>query len=248
MQPAGFVARMWITAERSHGRTVVALERSRQQPADLWIARPTEIDERGAEGKVRRKNVFACAVQECHSPRTVRCSQRKKHLSTRTEGVEPGLQGMSCASAGDEYVGRLKCTHGAVAMNQRYLRPGLKCDARSFRERFVNLDCRYFSVSADEFRENGGVISGTASQVEYFLVNAYAQLIEIVSPKAGLTVVDSPCCVECDEHVVIDMPRIRIPGCGELSPPQNPPGTRPYEAFSRHRRESGEKLWRVHVR
>ncbi len=127
------------------------------------------------------------------------------------------------------------------------MRPPLKCVASALSNRFIQFDRRNPSVRGDEFGEDGRVIAGAAAEMHHCLAGPHVQFIEEMGPETGLSVIDALGFIDGDEHVVIDVPRVRILGRPEALPPQNPPRTGTDEVLARHRSERGEEGARRHV-
>src|ERR1700733_11287802 len=93
-------------------------------------------------------------------------------------------------------------------MNDDDLRPGLKRDARTNGECFVNFDGDDFALRAGQFGKDGGVVAGAATKMKKAVAGVDVKQAEVEGPEAGLAIVQALGRVENNESVAIDIARI----------------------------------------
>ena len=180
---------MRIAAERAHAGALIALERAGELVTDCGFARPLEIDKEDRAAKHRSKKVGAFAGEVGHRSRAARGGEREKKLAFGLEGGEPCGERMRGAGADDDDVGWIKWALRAVSVSDGDLRPGLKRDARTGGERFVDFDGDDFSMRAGELGKNGGVIAGAAAEMKNVIAGMNVEQAKVEGPQAGLAVV-----------------------------------------------------------
>ena len=118
--------------------------------------------------------------------------------------------------------------------------PGLKRDARTGGERWVDFDGDDISLRAGELGEDGGVIARAAAEMKDAIAGADVEQAEVKGPQAGLAVVQALGRVEHNECILID-----VLGIGAFSEPLraaglNHPRTGANETFAGHGGEGAE--------
>jgi hypothetical protein len=104
----------------------------------------------------------------------------------------------------------------------------------------VDLDRADPSGAADNFGEDGGVISGAGADMDDIVATAQFELVVHTGPQTGLPVVEPPLLVDRDEHVMVEVARIgvlRRPILAIAIGLRTRHGPHPKEALPRHRRE-----------
>src|ERR1035441_845341 len=180
----------------------------RELRAHFGVAGAAESNEVDSKVQPGSKTLRAYAGQERHGSASSRRSQWKQELSAGLDGREPGRRRMCCACAGNNYVGGFKRSVRAVALDDGNLRPGSKRGPRPFREVRVDLYSRDLALRAGYFGKDRGVVACAAPEMQHMIIGSDAKLVERLSPKTGLAVVDALCLIKHDERVVIDAPRI----------------------------------------
>src|ERR1700722_4821732 len=157
---------MHIAAKRAHTRALIALERAGELFADSGIACSLKIDKENRAVEHRSETIRAFAGEVGHRSGATCGSEREEELAFGLESGEPCGKWMSRTGADDNNIGRIEWALRAVGMNDDDLRPGLKRDARTNGECFVNFDGDDFALRAGQFGKDGGVVAGAATKMK----------------------------------------------------------------------------------
>jgi hypothetical protein len=136
---------------------------------------------------------------------------------------------VGCVSAGKDHIRRTERNICPICVIDRDLRPGCECDPRLFSERRVDLNRGDLAGGADKLGSNGGVVSGPAAEMEDVFSRHDVEVVEEIGPEARLSVVDAAHLVERNQHVMIDMARLKVNGQSGVDHVQRPLRCQPPE-------------------
>lgn len=168
----------------------------------------------------------------------------KEATSISGEHVEPKHGNVTDAGVDNNCICWLISTkRKSVGNDDGCLRPGNKIASRSLRQGRIDLNCCYAATRTDNLCKDSAVVAGAGTDVHDMASDREVEEVKKFRPQAWLTIINASLLVECDQRVVINVPRVGIYCRPIVRYPHwtlDAPRPRPNKAFPRYCRKGIE--------
>lgn len=146
-------------------------------------------------------------------------------------------------------IGRTGVNLAAIAYYHLHVRQVCEIIASTGSQLHINLHRGDMSVPPDDFSYDCRIVAGATTNVDYIIGRLYLQPVDQRSQKTGMPVVKVAGCVNRDEDIVIESPRVCILGCKIPfnARASNLPGSRTKEMFARNLRKCFDERFRLKI-
>jgi hypothetical protein len=257
VEPAVLRRIVWISPERLYRLPGVPAEGRLEQVVRVRVSRPDTREDADLGDEAR--------LEPARPPRDFQDAaaamaafvdgdgERDEKSPPGPERIQPHRPGMRGAGIHEDRVARPGVVLAAVAGDDRDVLQMGQVLARAGREVLIELDRGNAALRTNHGGQDGRVVPDPAPDVHRMISPLEVEGIEAERQEAGLPVVETPGRVDRDEHVVIEMSRVRVVGDPVGEAPrwhgrEDLPRPGPEESFARNRRERLHDRWRAHVR